>query len=258
MSSWTVRLLVANVLVFLLTSSSPETQALLRLVPAELPAAPWTLLTYMFVHAGFGHIFFNMFALFIFGPRLEARIGGGHFLALYLLSGIMGGLLSFTAPLTPIVGASGAIFGVQLGFASFWPKDRIYIWGVLPIEARWLVIIMTGIELFSGVTGSRDGVAHFAHLGGFLGGFLYLRWLARRAPGGRLRSTATESPEPPRPAVAPDRGSIERWESIRGETLHEVNRHELERIRQKLATDGVGSLTPGDREFLDRFSAGAS
>src|SRR4030095_7356691 len=118
---------------------------------------------------------------FFFGSRLENRLGARAFLELYFLSGIMGGLLSLIfAPHAAIIGASGAVFGVMLGFAWFWPRDQIYIWGILPVEARWLVIITTALALFGGFSGGGGGTAHFAHLGGYLGGYLFLLLLGRR------------------------------------------------------------------------------
>src|SRR4030088_2970479 len=158
---------------FFVQQTVPGVTSALVLVPGLLLARPWTLVTYMFLHAGFMHILFNMLGLYFFGPRVEQRIGSSHFFALYMLSGITGGLLSFYNPNVPIIGASGAIFGALLAYARFWPRDQIFIWGIIPVEVRWLVLIYTVISLM----GWGSGVAHFAHLGGFLGAFLYLLWL---------------------------------------------------------------------------------
>ncbi len=248
MAPWTRRLIAANAAVFVLTSLSPELKPALALLPAELAMRPWTIVTYLFIHENLGHIFFNMLALFFCGPRLEDRLGGPAFLGLYFVSGISGGLLSFVTPEIPIIGASGAVFGVMLGYARYWPRDKFYIWGVLPLEARWLVLILTGIELVGSRVGG-DSIAHFAHLGGFAGGLLYLLWLDHRRPAGKFQRAARAA------APGPDRDALARWGAIRAESLHEVNRSELERIRRKIAELGVASLTPGDREFLERFSA---
>src|SRR5690606_26513181 len=113
MTTWVQRLIIANVVVFVLTLSLRELYAALAFVPAAVFLRPWTLITYMFVHANLGHIFFNMLGLFFFGPRLELRLGSRSFLWLYFLSGIGGGLLHF------LVGVIGAQF--SLAFSPFVP-----------------------------------------------------------------------------------------------------------------------------------------
>src|SRR6266849_169284 len=171
MTPWVLRLLIANVIVFFITRASPAMISALMFVPEHILVRPWTLISYMFLHGGMGHIFFNMLGLFFFGPRLELVLGGPRFLLLYFISGIAGALLSFlVTPTVPIIGASGAIFGVMLGFAYFWPREPIYVWGIFPIQARWLVVGMSVLSIYSGF-GDSGGIAHFAHLGGFLGGY---------------------------------------------------------------------------------------
>jgi membrane associated rhomboid family serine protease len=245
---------------FLVQMSVSGFTEMLALQSAGLLWRPWTLITYMFLHApGFSHIFWNMLGLFFFGPVLESRLGGSRFLQLYLVSGVVGGLCWLIFSALPVggvgilIGASGAVYGVQLGFAYFWPRQPIYIWGILPIEARWLVVIMTVISLYSGMRGAGGGVAHFAHLGGFLGGFLFLKWLERRqqAPIREWRQAG----RPSSPKLETPSKAIERWSKIRRDDLHEVNRAELDRVLDKISATGIGSLTAGEREFLDRFSA---
>jgi membrane associated rhomboid family serine protease len=247
---WTGRLIFLNVAVFLLTAWNPMLAAPLVLVPAFIPYRPWTLISYMFVHAGFGHIFFNMLALYFFGPQVELRLGGRSFLGLYLVSGLAGAVLSLITPYAHIVGASGAVFGVMLAFGRYWPRATILIWGVLPVEARVLVVITTALSLWGGITGAQAGIAHFAHLGGFAGGYLFLRVAEARSPAARFKAKVA----PQAPARASD-GDLERWRRIDAAALHPVNREELERVLAKVAAEGAGTLTPGEREFLDRFSA---
>ncbi len=255
MTPWVRTLLVANVIVFFLTETQPALAWHLSLIPAGVPSRPWTPFTYMFVHANFWHLFFNMLSLYFFGPRVEERLGKGHFLALYLVSGLAGALFSFLTPVARIVGASGAVFGVQLAFARYWPRVQILIWGILPIEARWLVVIMTLISIRGGFTGG-GGIAHWAHLGGYVGAAVFLVVMDRLSPARSFRSRASgATPAPVTARVLGDRASLERWSRIRAEDLHEVNRSELERIRSRIEKDGVGALTPSDREFLDRFSS---
>jgi len=258
-SPWVLRLIIANVVVYFLQSTVPAIEALFALQAGGLLFRPWTFVTYMFLHANLSHIFWTMLGLYFFGPILEARLGGPRFLRLYLVSGVVGGLcwLIFTAlPLGGVgalIGASGGVFGVQLAFAYFWPRQPIYIWGIVPIEARWLVVIMTVVSLFFGLGGGGGGVAHFAHLGGFLGGFLYLKWMERhqQAPLREWRQAA----RPSAPKLEAPNRAIERWSKIRREDLHEVNRAELDRILDKIGATGIASLSQGEREFLDRFSA---
>ena len=253
MTPWVRRLLVANLVIFFATLAYPQLYWYLGFVPAEILVRPWTAVTYMFLHAtpGFGHVLFNMIGLFFFGPRLELRLGSPSFLRLYLVAGVVGALLSFTAPGVMVIGASGAVYGVLLGFAYYWPRERIYIWGLLPIEARWLVIGFTAMSLFFGLGGARTGIAYFAHLGGFLGAFLYLKWMERNLPLKKFQKKAAGPG-----AKLGDRQTMEQWEKIRPESLHEVNREEFERIAEKIRSQDVSSLTPRERTFIERFSRG--
>ena len=178
--------------------------------------------------------------------RLEEELGSRDFLLLYFISGITGGLLSFITPGVAIVGASAAVYGIFLAFAMIWPREQLLIWGIVPVEARYLVVIMTALSLFGGLSGGGN-IAHFAHLGGFLGGFAYLRFRSRHSPLRRFQ----ERTAPP-PVKRPD---IERARRIDRSTLHEVNRTELDRILTKIDVQGIGSLTSSELQFLDRFSA---
>ena len=247
MSSWTMRLIIANVAMFVITQMSPAVTMALVFVPSLFLSRPWTLVTYMFLHADFWHILFNMLGLYFFGPRLEEELGSRHYLTLYGVSGLSGALLSFVTPLSAILGASAAVYGVFLGFAFFWPREKIFIWGILPVEARWMVIIMTALSLYGGLGGGGGGIAHFAHLGGFAGGYLFLRYLQRNTRSSRFRTLTTMPP--------PTSTDVERWKRIDTSAMHEVNRLELERIMQKIQTSGVAGLTQQEHEFLDRFSS---
>lgn len=247
MTPWVKRLILASVAMFVVMLAYPPVIRWLVLVPALVVVRPWTAVTYMFLHAGFLHLLFNMIGLFFFGPRLEARLGGRHFVGLYLASGLTGALLSVFTPHAAIVGASGAVFGVLLGFARYWPHERILLWGVLPIEARWLVVILTALALWGGFTGARGGVAHFAHLGGFAGGYLYLKWHERTSPAARFRARAG-------PATKMSGGAVDRWRKVDLEALHPLNREEYERLLRKLDSHGADSLTPSERAFLDHFA----
>jgi membrane associated rhomboid family serine protease len=251
MTPWGARLLVLNVVMFALTLVVPGLGDALMFVPALILSRPWSIVTYMFLHAGFGHIFFNMLALYFFGPRLEARIGSRRFLGLYLVSGVVGGLLSFTSPMTGVIGASGAVYGVMFGYAHYWPRDLVHIWGVLPVEVRWMVVGLTAISLVSGFGAAGDGIAHFAHLGGFLGAWIYLRVLDQTTGARRFRAQAVAAA---RPTLEPPSAAVARWSKIDRADLHPVNLEELDRVLAKIQQEGVGRLTEGEREFLERFS----
>jgi len=242
-------LIVANVAIYLLETVSPGVAQALMLVPLLAVQRPWTVVSYMFVHAGLFHVGFNMLALYFFGPRVELVLGTQRFVILYLVSGLVGALASFIfTPTAAIVGASAAVFGVMLAYASYWPNDLIYVWGIVPIPARWFVIGMTAISLFAGFGGMQAGTAHFAHLGGFLGGWLCLKWLQRYSPAAKFRAAASAL-RYPREDIA---RSLERWRRIPLDALHPVNREEIERLLRK--GEGGEVLTPQERAVLDRFS----
>lgn len=253
------QLLLINVLVYVLMRSMPMLYGQLALVPSLVLVRPWTLVTYQFLHSpfGLGHIFFNMLFLFFFGPRLEVRLGSKHFLGLYLISGVIGGIVHILYTATPIseggmnvpmVGASGAVYGVMLAYAKFWPKDKILLWFVIPVEIRTAVIGATLISLWSGLGAVGGNTAHFAHLGGFLGGWLYLRWMEARSPARQFQKKV-ESPA----ARMGDRQLQDRWARIDPSRLHEVNREEYDRIAAQVKAGGWGSLTDRQKTFVERF-----
>jgi membrane associated rhomboid family serine protease len=225
----------------------PGVESALLLVPAAILVRPWTLVTYMFLHHGLMHILFNMLALYFFGPRVEQRIGSERFFALYFISGITGGLLSFVfTPYAAILGASGAVYGLLLAYARFWPRDQIYIWGIVPVEVRWLVVLYTALSLVGGFGGGGSGVAHFAHLGGFVGAYLYLLFIERHQGANRFRRQAT-APPPSKDAL------LGNWRNVDRANVHDVNKDEVDRILDKISASGLNSLTPQERLFLSNF-----
>jgi membrane associated rhomboid family serine protease len=139
---------------------------------------PWQLITYQFMHGDFGHIFFNMFALWMFGMEIENIFGSKKFLYYYLICGVAAGLAQlFIAPLfsipAPTIGASGAVFGVLIAFALMFPDRYIFLWFLVPVKAKYLIGLLFVLEIFwIGDAGSN--VAHLAHLGGAIAGFIYI------------------------------------------------------------------------------------
>ncbi len=253
MTPWVMRLLVANILMFfLIAPPGSQLYALLALQPYRLALQPWGVVTYMFLHANGMHILFNMLMLFFFGPRLELKLGSSGFLKLYFISGVGGAILSIIfAPYAAVVGASAAVFGVTIAFAKYWPKENIYIWGILPVPAWVLAFFLIATNLFSGISGQQTGVAHFAHLGGALFGYLYLVLRDRKA--GAAKAAWQKKVAPPS-AQQSDREAMRRWASIQPDHLHELNREEVNVLLGKVNQNGVASLTQSERAFLDRMA----
>ena len=144
---------------------------------------PWQLLTYAFLHGSFNHLFFNMFAVWMFGTPLERSWGSQRFLTYYGVCVVGAGIIQllvqlFEGGIYPTIGASGGVFGLLLAYGVMWPKNRIFlIFFPVPIQAKWFVLIYGGIELLFGVTRAMPGIAHFAHLGGMLfGAVLLYKW----------------------------------------------------------------------------------
>lgn len=138
----------------------------------------WELFTYLFLHAGFFHIIFNLFALWMFGADLESKWGSRQFLFFYFLTGVGAGLFDvLIEPSNPIptVGCSGAIYGLMLAFGMLFPDRPILLYFIIPIKAKWFVLIMGLIEFVSSFDTPGSGISHVAHLGGMLVAFLYLR-----------------------------------------------------------------------------------
>ncbi len=191
MAPVTRALLIANVVCFLAQSLlDPQLQGLfgsLALWPLGPRFGVWQVITYGFLHGDFAHLFFNMFGLYIFGSELERSWGPRRFLIFYFASVVTAGLTqllaaAWTGGQYPTVGASGGIFGLLLGFAMMFPKRRLMLlFPPIPMPA-WLFVSLYAIaELAFGLSGRQPGVAHFAHLGGMLGGFLVLMTWRRGA-----------------------------------------------------------------------------
>jgi len=164
--------------------------------PSDQLFHPWQLLTYSFLHYDLMHIFFNMFALFMFGRPLELLWGRGRFAFYYVVCVLSASVIEIvdmnaSHSLGPVIGASGGIFGLLLGFGWYFPRQRVlFLLFPVPIPA-WLFVMLYGLaELFFGVTGAQAGVAHFAHLGGMLGGALaILYWRMRDNFGGNYNGS---------------------------------------------------------------------
>jgi membrane associated rhomboid family serine protease len=144
---------------------------------------PWQLVTYMFLHADFYHIFFNLFSLCIFGQALEQLWGTKRFLIYYFLTWIGAGIIQLFVSSGYTIGASGAVFGILLGFGMMYPNRRIMLlFPPIPIKAKYFVGFYGALELFNGLTRVDSGIAHFAHLGGLLVGFILIKLWGLKKP----------------------------------------------------------------------------
>ena len=187
----TQALLLINVAAFCIDYFlGPWFTQLLALWPLGHGFLPWQVLTYAFLHGSIGHLFFNMLGLWMFGAELERVWGTKRFMQFYAASVLTAAatqlvMTSLSGSVYPTVGASGGLFGLLLAFGMMFP-DRIImpLFPPIPMKAKIFVALYGGLELFLGVTGSRSGVAHFAHLGGMLGGFLMIRYWAGKPPFG--------------------------------------------------------------------------
>jgi membrane associated rhomboid family serine protease len=183
----TFGLIAANVAVFLLQMAMPGLVLPLALWPLGSSAMgagfePWQLVSYAFLHGGLLHLAFNMFALYMFGGPIEQVFGGRRFLLYYAVCVVSAALTQLAVALAsggvyPTVGASGGVFGILLAFGMYFPNNRVMLlFPPIPMPARVFVFVYAAIELYLGVTGTQEGVAHFAHLGGMIGGYLMLRY----------------------------------------------------------------------------------
>ena len=195
----TTSLIVANVAMFLLSTSVGDMLAPLALWPfgaariTGVGFAPWQLVTYAFLHGSILHLLFNMFALYMFGGAIEQVFGPRRYLAYYLVCVVSAALTQLlvamlTGGFYPTVGASGGVFGLLLAYGLYFPNNRVMLlFPPIPMPARVFVAVYAVLELVMGVTGTQSGVAHFAHLGGMVGGYLMLRYWRGGGPTWRRR-----------------------------------------------------------------------
>jgi membrane associated rhomboid family serine protease len=187
----TQALLLANVAIFFLGELlGSGLLSAFALWPVGAGFWPWQVGTYSFLHASFGHLFFNMLGLWMFGAELEHVWGQKRFMQFYAASVLAAALTQLVVnamlgSVAPTVGASGGLFGLLLAFAMIFPNRMILLFFVIPMKAKYLVALYGILELYQGVYVMNSGVAHFAHLGGMLGGLLTLRYWRGQAPFGR-------------------------------------------------------------------------
>jgi membrane associated rhomboid family serine protease len=260
---WVGRLIIANAVVLLLhltVFTSPAFYGVLQFAPREVLERPWSFVTYMFAHAGLLHLAGNMLMLFVFGTAVESRMGSRAFILYYLCCGV--GAAAFSLGLAgvvstgPMIGASGAVLGVALAFAMYWPDAEIVVFPLpFPVRAKTLVAVLVGLDLVLAYLAPGDGVAHLAHVGGVLFGYLYFRVqaLSRRGPA-----------EPPRPVervvmvqtapTEPERRTPVTPIRPRRQADADPVTAEVDRVLDKISEKGIASLTAAERRFLDEVS----
>lgn len=253
----------------------------------------YQLVTYMFMHGGWSHIIFNMFALWMFGCIVERVWGGKKFLFYYIACGVGAGLFQEAAQfveytvqglssydyvtysggrllmseylnLWTTVGASGAIYAVLLAFGMIFPAERIFIFPLpIPIKAKWFVIIYAGVELFSALGTSNDGVAHIAHLGGMVFGFFMIRHWRKQAGGYHNNSTIGDAADKLRNFFR-NRRSTGNFTYTHNESYTQdshqqdweynaqkkATQEEIDRILDKIRKSGYDSLTADEKKTL--------
>ena len=259
-------LLISNVLVFLLAGFALRgapfdayTAKLLYLFPVKSgDFQVWQLFTYMFMHGSFMHLFFNMFALWMFGMQLENDWGSRKFLVYYFLCGIGAGISNLIlGPLfgasAPTVGASGAIYGVLLAFGITYPNQHVFMVPFfIPVPAKYVVSMYIVLEVLS--LGATDGVAHFAHLGGAAVGFVYLMIARRGMSFQRMFSKARDQFVP--------RERVGEYSSYQNRNvtdakyydLHDeedrINQEQIDEILDKISQHGYQSLSEKEKKIL--------
>lgn len=254
-------LMIANVIGFLAGMVVPDLHNLFGLVPQQTLFHRWLWqpVTYLFLHGNLWHLLFNLFALWMFGMPVEAQWGERDFLKYYFLCGLGAAAAHLAlAPHSaiPVIGASGSVYGLLVAFAMLYPDAVVYLYFLIPIKAAHMALLFGAIEFFAGYTGSTPGVARFAHLGGMLTGYLYIRWwwvakIQLKALWRRARSADPEDDDdapvrrpaprraakPKAPAPAPD-----------------ADMAEVDRILDKILSDGLESLTDEERAVMHRYS----
>jgi membrane associated rhomboid family serine protease len=280
---WIIVLNIALYVVQATLISPADVQATLGFASHNVGHAWWTIGTYMFVHTGFWHLALNMYALWLLGPRIEALWGSREFVRYYLFCGLGGWFahLVFVPGDAVLLGASAAVFGVMLAYATLWSNEPVMLFGMMPTTTRWLVVFIGALNLAGGLsTGDgTNGMAYLAHLGGVAAGWVYLR-TAAAVNISRVRESV--SPVPDEPDDVPPRAVPKSMPRSRGrESLMNIDdvvaqsnaavakrpprrtpramapvtdaidETDLDRVLDKISAYGLDSLTTDERKLLD-------
>jgi len=250
-------LMIANVVGFLAGLIVPDLHNLFGLVPQQALFQRWIWqpFTYLFLHGNIWHLVFNLFALWMFGMPVESQWGERDFLKYYFLCGLGAAAAHLAmAPHSsiPVIGASGSVYGLLVAFAMLYPDAVVYLYFLIPIKAAHMALLFGAIEFFAGATGSTPGVARFAHLGGMLTGYLYIRWwwVAKIQLKALWRRASRAEPEEDEPAPRP----VPRRASKPKASSPDADMAQVDRILDKILSDGLESLTDDERGIMHRYS----
>ena len=275
-------LIAINVAIYFLQLTVVGSQNMLPALGFEardLSSAWWTIVTYMFVHGGFMHLALNMYTLYVFGPRVEHAWSPGEFARYYILCGLGGWFFHLLfARDSLLIGASAAVLGVTLAYASRWPDDEVYLFGVVPLKVKWMVAILAFVNLVAGMMQMGGGVAYLAHLGGLAAGWLYLRTSSGSSGLDKFKQRVSQIPDVPdeTPRVIPR--SLPRARE-KGNEIDEViarsnaavarrqapqtpplatkgtkRMSDLDLVLDKISREGIESLTNDERRMLEEMS----
>jgi len=275
---WLLALNIGIYFLQLTLFGSDAVYSALAVDPARFPAAWWTLVTYMFVHAWLAHLAFNMFTLWMFGPRLEQEWGTRSFVQFYLWCGIGGAIAHLVfARHSSVIGASGAISGVLVAYALRWPDEEVYIFGVIPMKSRWLVAALLGMNIIFALSPSSR-IDWTAHVGGMAFGWIFLKLYAVGGINrvrGWVSAVPDESEDMPRAvprnrAPMRDRGGsvdevVARSNAVvlrQSKPVQHVPKQEtpkeyaarVNRVLDKISQQGIDSLTRDERRLLEEMS----
>ena len=250
-------IVLVNVAVYILQSLSGKEDVFFRLfglVPSSFLSELmiWQPFTYMFFHApfyssvGISHILLNMLGLWVFGRELEQAWGKNNFLKYYFVTGIGSGLVTFLFQInsdSPVIGASGAVYGVLLAYGLSYPNRMLYIWGIIPVKSLWLVIIMGTIAFF-GLLGNADGISHITHISGMVIGYFMLnkKWRWRELLF-KIRKKTIEF-------------QVQRHEEKVAKKI--MQKKDIDLILDKIQKEGFSSLTSREKNKLYESSKNMS
>ncbi|MEE8179679.1 MAG: rhomboid family intramembrane serine protease [bacterium] len=242
-------LIIANVSVYLISwFAGRNFLYTFGLVPYQITRnlRLWQIFTHMFLHGGLFHLLINLFVLWMFGKPIEREWGTKSFLKYYFTCGLGAGFFIFITSLNsriPVVGASGAIYGILVAFAMLYPDSIIYLYFLFPIKAKHFVILIGAVALLAGISRGRSNIAHFGHLGGLLVGYVYLKfplWKHRFHPAKIFASLRL-------PKL-----NLKRRKKYKSEFYGVEER--VNQILDKILLHGVDSLTTEERKIMDEYS----